>query len=372
MVQGRLGALQSSPTMGQAMPKQARSGRLPASSKNRCTIGREPRVVGARIPALVHEPGGAALQLDRGEPRVGAAHVAREHITLRTLPAVSLAAAARSRNQSPRRASWAGTSFGASGPSTARATTAALSAPGRDHGHPSRRLDHRRRDGHPVGGGLGPDHRHDQPAPLVQRVRARKQRRRVPVRADAEDQDVERGRQQLLVVARGGVPVGALGLHAVDLRGGDRHPGEQGRAHHPVVAVGVVRRHRALVAEEHVHPGPVDRRRPRQLPVHRLGRPPARQRDRARAPPADGRRHLGRQPLGRRPGEVRRLRHHRQPRHVPLRATWGSDWRTWARMVWPHSGQTFARECRSMYSRTVRTYSAWLQVSGETERGSPV
>jgi len=41
-VQGRLGALQSSPTTGQAMPKQARSGRLPASSKNRCTIGASP------------------------------------------------------------------------------------------------------------------------------------------------------------------------------------------------------------------------------------------------------------------------------------------------------------------------------------------
>ena len=285
---------------------------------------------------------------------------------------MSLAAAARSRNQAPRRASWAGTSFGASGPSTARATIAALSAPAA--------ITATLRAASITGGvmvirsagGLAPDHRQHQPAPLVQRGRAGKQRRRVAVGADAEHQDVERGRQQALVLARRRVPVGALGLHAVDPRGGNRHPREQRRAHHPVVAVGVVRRHRALVAEEHVHPRASRSPPPRQLPVHRLGRPPARQRERARAPPADGRRHLGRQPLGGGPGEVRRLRHHGQPRHVPLSATWGSDWRTCG----PHGLAAPGADVRARVpvdvSRTVRTYSAWLQVSGETESGSPV
>ena len=41
-------------------------------------------------------------------------------------------------------------------------------------------------------------------------------------------------------------------------------------------------------------------------------------------------------------------------------------------MVWPQVGQRLDRVWRTMYSLTVRTYSAWLQVSGETLSGSPV
>ena len=223
------------------------------SSQKRRTIGREPRVLVARVPALPHDPGGAPRHLDQREPRVGAAHVTGEHDHGAVSRAVSRAAAVRSSSQTPRRASRAGTAFGVTASSTARATIAALSSPVA--------ITPTARAASITGGvivrrsaGVGADHGDHPAVALVQRGRSRKQRGGVAIRPHAEEQDVKRLREDALVLQGGGIPIATLGLHAVNLPGGDGHPGEQGQAHHAVVALGIIGRDRTLVAEEHVHP----------------------------------------------------------------------------------------------------------------------
>src|SRR5690606_37703563 len=53
----------------------------------------------------------------------------------------------------------------------------------------------------------------------------------------------------------GGLDRRALALDAMDPPGRKARRPEPGLAHHPVVAVGMVRRHAALVAEEDLDPG---------------------------------------------------------------------------------------------------------------------
>src|ERR1043166_6664565 len=87
----------------------------------------ESRRLAAWERPIFPDPCAAALDLDQREPGVGAADVSREDS--HAPPPVSSAAAARSMIQVPRRASCAGTTEGASGPSSARATAPAFSPP---------------------------------------------------------------------------------------------------------------------------------------------------------------------------------------------------------------------------------------------------
>ena len=104
----------------------------------------------------------------------------------------------------------------------------------------------------------------------------------MPVSTDAKDQHVERGGQLAVVVRGRRVQVAALSLHAVKARVRDRNASEQRLHRHTEVAVGVVGRHGALVAEIDIHAVPVDTTgevRPRERGVHRSRRRAPRERD---------------------------------------------------------------------------------------------
>jgi hypothetical protein len=64
----------------------------------------EPRILATRIPAIPQDPGAPFVQLYQSEPRIGATYVAGKHDHVFAMGDVSRAAAARSRNQAPRRA----------------------------------------------------------------------------------------------------------------------------------------------------------------------------------------------------------------------------------------------------------------------------
>lgn len=76
------------------------------------------------------------------------------------------------------------------------------------------------------------------------------------VLADPENDEIERGRQHGFVRTRRRVVVRLLGSRPVDLRGRYRNPIEQGLFRHPIIAVGVIGWHTALVAEKDVDERP--------------------------------------------------------------------------------------------------------------------
>ena len=161
-----------------------------------------------------------------------------------------------------------------------------LALPERGHAHdPGRRergqgqRDASRRRLRRVGDGEHPSR------PLAKRLVTGEQRAHVAVRAHAHERYVEGGRVAQdrhhlgLVVQGRGLEVGCVGLHAVDLRHlGADGPQEEPFAE-PVVRVGMVGRHRPLVAPEEAPTAPVEARRG-ERGKKGLGRGAAGQRDR--------------------------------------------------------------------------------------------
>ena len=119
------------------------------------------------------------------------------------------------------------------------------------------------------------------------RETARRCGRRGPARAArGRARGASRAPQRLLVVARGGVEIGGLGLPAEHVRLRNARRVEQRLARHAVVRLRIVGRDRAFVAEEDVGARPVDA--VDQPGIERARRRAARQRDAKPPPRRDG------------------------------------------------------------------------------------
>jgi hypothetical protein len=178
------------------------------------------------------------------------------------------------------------------------ATIGALSAPATTN-HTSRAGDQRAKPIEiRVGGGFGQPCTPTTSRSSCARGRLREDRRGVPLGADPEQQHVEgrhvlvggRRRHQLVGVAGGGgvrvVAVrAARGAHRVHARRVEVEVVEQRLPGLPLVAVGVVGGHEALVAPPHVDPAPVDARAVRGTGARTRGRRSRRHRRSPRARP---------------------------------------------------------------------------------------
>jgi hypothetical protein len=107
--------------------------------------------------------------------------------------------------------------------------------------------------------------RDDPPRFLRQRERSRKERRRMAVVAETQQDQIERrplpvktAPQRALVVASRDVRVGKLGGHSVDIRRRTRHMIQQRRFRHSEIAARILGRNVTLVSPEHMHMRPRD------------------------------------------------------------------------------------------------------------------
>src|SRR6185312_6996135 len=114
----------------------------------------------------------------------------------------------------------------------------------------------------------------------------------------AEQENVEPGRQFAFVLARGGVDVAPLTRHAEGLRSRNGHVAKEHGVRHVKVALGMVGRYAAFIAEVGADLAPWDCRRvSRQARVHRTRGVAAGQRDGASLPFAHRRDDLGGNPV---------------------------------------------------------------------------
>ena len=146
-------------------------------------------------------------------------------------------------------------SRGRAAPRTNASTASALSAPVARKTTVSDALSMRERDRHAVD--VRARHGGRSPAELVQRRIVREERRRVPVRADPEQREVEDDASQLLVVRVRASLRGELAEHAVLDRRLALEAVEEALADEPVVRALVVRRHAALVGQPDLDAAPV-------------------------------------------------------------------------------------------------------------------
>jgi hypothetical protein len=118
----------------------------------------------------------------------------------------------------------------------------------------------------------------------------------VGVFADTQHHQVEPLGQGRFVGARGGVAIGELALHAMHAFCRNRDAVEQRRFRHPIVTVGVISRHAALVTEKNIERRPIERQAGQRL-VGGFWRGSAGQYQRSPTALVDGAGELGRDSL---------------------------------------------------------------------------
>lgn len=100
--------------------------------------------------------------------------------------------------------------------------------------------------------------------------------------ADTQQQDIEGRRKQTVVLERRGSTIDSLSFHSENLRGRNVDTIEERVAGHAVIAVAVIGRHCAFVAEENPHARPAELLECESL-EHRAGRASTAKGERARA-----------------------------------------------------------------------------------------
>ena len=179
----------------------------------------------------------------------------------------------------------------------------AFASPGRQDQDRRRALEDRERERDPARRRLGRRHGNRCPIAHLQGGALGEERCRVAVRAEPQHRQVEREPCDLAGICGSGRVGLVLPAHAVNVPGRDVDAGDERVVRHPVVRLGVVGRHAALVTEPQMDMRPVDLRHRRDQLVRRPGG--------VAAGEGDARRPSARRPpslplLGRRPPPDRR------------------------------------------------------------------